>query len=539
MQIKARKSLGKHLANQDKVAYFLLGRKLSRSTLEGKMKRVIGFIILYSSFVILLCPSTNAQWEGAEVQQLLFNQSMKSRLALYVDKNDKLFLFYKQWKWDPQVQPYRDTLYLMTKEKDGEWSQPGKIGCPAFDLWSYKKYVGYDAQTGVTHIFYAASDTLYYTNSNIPNWAVSKVDSLEEYEPIEMAFDSLGNVHLVWRYDYGEWVNFMYANNSTGHWVKQQVSPPIWVGNSWTWAATLAVQKDGTAHIVHGGAPDKVLNYYLRNDSLNGTNWIVDTLPTPSVPFYMYYAYEIMADENDNIHLFTQGCEDWECRTGYFDFYYYKQSNDSTWTGPDPTYQPEPDDLAFWGAFIDPQRSLHVSLIWMGFMIPTHNYFYTNNMQGSWEEPYQILYTEPHLPTEFQFVMDSEGQGHGVFIGLEPGASWDSSGIYYLGATTGVGDEGDQNKRLSFHLFQNYPNPFNTSTVINYELKEDCHVKLNIYNLLGRKVRTLENGERSKGPHSIIWDGKDNSGKGVASGIYFYVLRAGERRKEQKMLLMK
>jgi hypothetical protein len=292
--------------------------------------------------------------------------------------------------------------------------------------------------------------------------------------------------------------------------------------------------------------------FYASNDSLNDTNWVVDTLPKPSVPFYAYYGYEILADQDDSVYLFTGGGEDWEYKTGYFDFYYHKQGADSTWTGPDPTYQPEPDDLAFWGAFIDPQRSLHVSLIWMGFMIPTHNYFYTNNMQGSWEEPYQILYTEPHVPTEFRFVIDSEGQGHGVFIGHEPGVSWDSSGIYYLGATTGVENEGDQNKRFSFHLFQNYPNPFNTSTVINYKLKEDCHVKLNIYNLLGQKVRTLENRVRSKGLHSIIWDGKDINRNEVTTGIYFYQLtvrqahrpeqsrgRAGDYEETKKLLLIK
>ncbi len=100
-------------------------------------------------------------------------------------------------------------------------------------------------------------------------------------------------------------------------------------------------------------------------------------------------------------------------------------------------------------------------------------------------------------------------------------------------------DEVEPNARLSFHLLQNYPNPFNTSTVINYELKKDCRVELTIYNLSGQKVRILEDRVRSKGLHSVIWDGKNNQGKEVASGIYFCIIRAGERKEVKKMLLMK
>jgi hypothetical protein len=96
------KNLRKHLTNQDKVAYFLLGRKLRRSTLEGKMKRVIAFIILYSSFAIL-CPSTKAQWEGAEVQRLTYDDlpnetigsyNLDESVGLFIDEADNLHLFY-------------------------------------------------------------------------------------------------------------------------------------------------------------------------------------------------------------------------------------------------------------------------------------------------------------------------------------------------------------------------------------------------------------------------------------------------------------
>jgi len=506
------------------------------------MKRVIVLVILHLSFVIL-CPSTKAQWEGAEVQRLTYNDLRNEVKGLYIEEDDKLLLFYRQTG---------DTLFLMTKEKGAEWSEPQKIGYAPFDLAGYTKHVGFDTKTGVTHIFYTSGsylgceETLYYTNSNVCNWEVTKVDSLEnlleDYECIDIAFDSLGNVHLVWTQHYGYWVKFMYMNNSTGEGVKHQVSEPIWVGAGWAHPAMLAIQKDGTAHIVHGGGPrDMLIIYYVRNDSLNDTNWIVDTVPKPPVSFYSYEVREIMADDNDRIHLFTGGGEDWEYMTGYFDFYYYKQDKDSVWIGPDSTYQPEPDKLAFGylglsdGAFIDAQGDVHAVLVEMGLMVTTPNYFYTNNKQGSWLEPYQILYPEPYWPCGFRFVIDSEGQGHGVFQGSE-----ENSPIYYLSPEASrVEDEVDHNGVPSFHLFQNYPNPFNTSTLINYELKEDCHVELSIYNLSGQKVRILENRVRSKGLHSVIWDGKNNQGKEVASGIYFCLLRAGERKEGKKMLLIR
>ncbi|MGC8653973.1 MAG: FlgD immunoglobulin-like domain containing protein, partial [Candidatus Kryptoniota bacterium] len=74
----------------------------------------------------------------------------------------------------------------------------------------------------------------------------------------------------------------------------------------------------------------------------------------------------------------------------------------------------------------------------------------------------------------------------------------------------------------SFMLFQNYPNPFNPSTTIRYGLPDDVsNVELIIYNILGQKVRTIEQGSQKKGYHEVIWDGRNNNGLSVASGVYF------------------
>ncbi len=91
-----------------------------------------------------------------------------------------------------------------------------------------------------------------------------------------------------------------------------------------------------------------------------------------------------------------------------------------------------------------------------------------------------------------------------------------------------------------FNLRQNYPNPFNPTTVIAFDLPSGSNVTLEIRNILGQKVRTLAaDTHLPAGTHSIEWDGDDSSGNRVASGIYFYSLKAGANTAHRKMLLLK
>ena len=77
-------------------------------------------------------------------------------------------------------------------------------------------------------------------------------------------------------------------------------------------------------------------------------------------------------------------------------------------------------------------------------------------------------------------------------------------------------------------LRQNYPNPFNPATTIKYELPVGGKAELTIFNLLGQEIRTLVNAQQPAGAHQVQWDGRDESGKEVTSGIYFYQLKAGD-----------
>jgi hypothetical protein len=558
----------KYLTNENEIVFYVLGRKGNTFTFEGKMKKLVAFVILYSFLWILwtfliLCPSTKAQWEGAQVQRLTYNNSVNRWLSLYIDKNDKLFLFYQQWHWDPEVQPYRDTLFLMTKEKGEEWSQPEKIGNSSFDVAWYREYLGYDKNTDVIHIVYATISPyytwLYYTNSDTPNWDVVAIDTLPEerspiYTSVAIAFDTLGNVHLIWnvQFDsigYGDWYRVMYANNSTGEWIKQQVSPPIWVGGMQSGPSYLAVQENGVAHIVYHGEPYcdlECLAFYVRNDSLNSTNWITDTVPKPPRPLWLYWGGPIKVDVSDRVHLLTFGCIQEDCVWPGLRrmFYYYKQSEDSIWTGPELVL----DSLMYFTAIFIDSESVPYVVEWDKF---TYCWFFTDRKQGFWAEPYQIFDTTSMCnalssiyPRGPSFVLDSEGQGHAVFEGslFEFMAQDDSLEIYYYGAPfTSVEDTLEDQRKFRFELFQNYPNPFNANTVIHYcfNAARPTHTTLKIYNILGKEVRELVNTRQSSGNYVIIWDGKNNSGKEVTSGIYFYQLKAGNFTETKKLVLIK
>ncbi|MDZ7262206.1 MAG: T9SS type A sorting domain-containing protein, partial [candidate division KSB1 bacterium] len=91
----------------------------------------------------------------------------------------------------------------------------------------------------------------------------------------------------------------------------------------------------------------------------------------------------------------------------------------------------------------------------------------------------------------------------------------------------------------SFSLEQNYPNPFNAETKIMYQLPQQCHVRLTVYDLLGQKLKNLIDEEQEVGTYEVSWDGRDEQGNFLASGLYLYLIEAGRFRSSKKLLLLK
>lgn len=89
------------------------------------------------------------------------------------------------------------------------------------------------------------------------------------------------------------------------------------------------------------------------------------------------------------------------------------------------------------------------------------------------------------------------------------------------------------------YLAVNYPNPFNPTTTIEYSVANDSHVNLSVYDVNGQLVRTLINGFKVKNNYRVIWDGKNNMGSDVASGVYFYRLKTDSFARARKLILLR
>ena len=115
---------------------------------------------------------------------------------------------------------------------------------------------------------------------------------------------------------------------------------------------------------------------------------------------------------------------------------------------------------------------------------------------------------------------------------------YDTSNSLFSIETTNDVEESIKKPEL-FTLEQNYPNPFNPITTINFQIPNSSFVTVKIYDILGKEINTLVNGEKFKGEYSITWNGKDFLGNDVPSGIYFYSIQAGEFAQIKKMVLLK
>jgi hypothetical protein len=128
---------------------------------------------------------------------------------------------------------------------------------------------------------------------------------------------------------------------------------------------------------------------------------------------------------------------------------------------------------------------------------------------------------------------DTPGTALGVFVMGDYIYVADYSSLMILRFTP-TGIEESDNLPGDFSLSQNSPNPFNSSTVIRYELPAASQVKLDIYDILGRKVQSLLDIKEQAGAHQVVWDAE-----GFSSGVYFYHLQAGDRKYSRRMTVIK
>lgn len=169
------------------------------------------------------------------------------------------------------------------------------------------------------------------------------------------------------------------------------------------------------------------------------------------------------------------------------------------------------------------------------------------------------------IPVEFDLSSSGQALPDDYYYSVEPGASSIFSITYVAGATvptinaeilitsndpdlptlsipltlTPAVSNSDNLNPMVTALKGNFPNPFNPTTSIRFSLKDAGRVRVQIYNLKGQLVKNLIDSELKSGNHQLVWDGRDERGSGVASGIYFYRMESGSFNATNKMMLMK
>ncbi len=126
----------------------------------------------------------------------------------------------------------------------------------------------------------------------------------------------------------------------------------------------------------------------------------------------------------------------------------------------------------------------------------------------------------------------------GNFLSWQRAEAWTPVMITRTPLPLGVEDNYDA-VPFTTELRQNYPNPFNPNTTINYRIARNGDVKLVIYDVLGRVVKTLVDEAKVRGKYTATWNGRDNTGKAVGTGVYFIRMSAPDYEKTGKMLLLK
>jgi hypothetical protein len=172
---------------------------------------------------------------------------------------------------------------------------------------------------------------------------------------------------------------------------------------------------------------------------------------------------------------------------------------------------------------------------------------YYPNGDTAWLRKYQGP-VEQGYDYAYALALDSAGNAYVTGSSQGSGTDYDFCTIKYAQTTDVKEETGNKQKPSDFALSQNYPNPFNLLTTIPFHIsckgqgascKTPIHTALAIYNIRGQRVRTLINENKLPGEYQVIWDGKDDGGKDVASGVYFYQLRVGNFSEPKKMLLLK
>ncbi len=333
-----------------------------------------------------------------------------------------------------------------------------------------------------------------------------------------------------------DYATIMYESDGDTAWVRRYNG----TGNLWDEANAIVVDGSGNVYVTgfsygNGTSNDFATIKYLPNGDTawvrryNGPDNQVDD------------ATAITVDGSGNVYVtgFSYGYG-----TNYdFATIKYLPSGDTAWVrrynGPGNS---EDEALAI---AVDSSRNVYVT----GYSYGSGNskdyatIKYTSNGDTAWV----ARYDGPAIATDSACAVAVDDSGHVYVTGSSLGNStgMDCVTLKYIQNPSAVEDETESSSKPSeFVLSQNYPNPFNPNTTIKFKvqglkIKVPIPTTLKIYNLLGQKVRTLVDESKWAGDYTVKWDGMNDRGVQLSSGVYFYQLKTGEYTSSKKMVLLK
>jgi len=444
----------------------------------------------------------------------------------------------------------------------------------AVDRYGHIHVVWTDDTSGNNEILYCFFDgESWHTPVNISN------DSTGSWNP-KLACDTLGNPHVVWvdwGVEEGKGVPF-YCHYDGVAW-----STPISLSEILPHCSSLGgididIDVSNDVHIVW--SDNSIGNFEVYHSVYNGTSWstptnisdnkwdsswsrmVIDSSGHPNVVwknyadwgnpdsvevFYSKYKGGSWSAPINISHLTGQSCKPkialdsqdrphvvWEERHGRYRVY-YTHYDGSNWTVP---YKLSGQTNSYGPALaIDSEDKAHV--VWGG---AGNEIYYTFGNDTSWSVPFDIADSSGRNCLLPDIGVDSTH----LHVVWTKAIDRDRFEIYYSShKLSGVEPHSWRPFPKGYRLEQCYPNPFNANTAIGYQLSavRPRHTALKIYNIRGEEVITLVDQEQRAGRYQVVWDGRNNQGKEVTSGVYFYRLKVqGDRlkvTKTRKMVLLR
>ncbi|MDP3024595.1 MAG: SBBP repeat-containing protein, partial [candidate division Zixibacteria bacterium] len=374
----------------------------------------------------------------------------------------------------------------------------------------------------------------YYPNGDIA-W-VRRYNGLGNNldEATAIAIDGSGNV-CVTGYSYcnetnDDYVTIKYYANGDTAWVRRYNGTE----NYSDWPYAIAVDSSNNVYVTgasHGSGTSMdytTIKYYPNGDTAwvrkyNGTGNSYDV------------AYDIAVDFSGNVYVTGYSVAGGPA-SDYTTIKYYP-NGDTAWMrryNGLGNYGDEASAIA-----LDGFGNVYVTgKSWNGINYDCTTIKYYPNGDTAWVRSYDGTGNSG----DYVHAIAVDGSGNVYVTGYSMGSwtNFDYVTIKYVQTPVEVKDEtGNREKPSEFTLSQNYPNPFNQSTKIEFTLSHSGLVSLNIYDLLGRGIRTLVLENLTPGYKSVVWDGKDDKGNEVASGIYFYQLKVKDFSEAKKLVLLK